>query len=311
MVTQVHVPVLLNEAIQYLNVKPNGVYVDMTLGRAGHSKVILSQLTTDGMLIGIDQDDEAIAYSSDLLAGYGHNFEIVKANFRDVDKVLKDLGIYRVDGFLFDLGVSSPQFDEDYRGFSYNSDAQLDMRMDRSKNLDARYIVNNYSLKELIRVFKEYGEDKFSVKIAKEICKVREYKPINTTGELVEIIKSCKPARELMKKGHPAKQIFQALRIEVNDELGALKEALNKCTNFLKIGGRVVVISFQSLEDKIIKDSFKKLGVIEGNRLNFDTGKNEPNFKILTNKPVLPTAEEIVTNHRSQSAKLRALERLK
>lgn len=311
MVFKEHIPVMLNEALTYLNIKENGVYCDMTLGRAGHSSHILKLLSDEGMLIGVDQDDEAIAKSQNLLSSYGHNFEIVKNNFRNVDEIMKEVGVYSVDGFLFDLGVSSPQFDEDYRGFSYKQTSELDMRMNREQSLTAKEIINTYSLGDLIRVFKQYGEDKYSVKIAKTIVKTRALQPINTTTELVEIIKKCKPMKELEKKGHPAKQIFQALRIEVNDELNALREALKKCTKYLNIGGRIVVISFQSLEDKIVKDEFKKLGVIEGNRLDFDTGSTVADYKIITTKPLLPSEEEIIINHRAVSAKMRVIERIK
>lgn len=307
----IHKPVMLPEAIRLLNVKPRGTYVDMTLGRAGHSKAILEKLDRDGLLIGIDQDDEAIKYSKEMLSRYATNYEVVKANFRQIDDVLKELNITKVDGFLFDLGVSSPQFDEAERGFSYRLDAPLDMRMNQSQQLDARTIINTYTYKELLRVFKTYGEDKYSAKIAKEIIKSRSIAPIERTDELVNIIKSCKPQKELEKKGHPAKQIFQALRIEVNDELGALKEALIKCSKYLNVGGRIVVISFQSLEDRIVKERFKSIGIIEGNRLNFDTGTTVADYKIITNKPIVPTDEEIFENHRASSAKLRAIERIK
>lgn len=311
MTSNEHFPVMLTEAINYLNIKPNGVYVDMTAGRGGHSRAILEKLSFNGLLICIDQDDEAINYTRERLSEISSNFEIVKSNFRYIDKVLKDLQINHVDGFLFDLGVSSPQFDEDYRGFSYRSEGPLDMRMDTSSTLTAEYIVNNYSFEELIRIFKNYGEDKFSGKIAKRICDVRKYKNIETTQELVDIIKACKPNKELQKKGHPAKQIFQALRIEVNDELNVLKEALKKAINLVSVGGRVVVIDFQSLEDKIVKNAFKEVGIVEGNRLNFDTRNDVANYKILTTKPVVPSDKELELNRRSTSAKLRALERLR
>ena len=304
-----HFSVMLKESIKLLNIKPNGVYVDMTMGRCGHSKEILKKLTS-GSLICIDQDDEAIEYGNATLLNYGTNYRIVKSNFRDIDKVLKKLHVKKVDGFLFDLGVSSPQFDEDYRGFSYRNDAKLDMRMNQNQYLTAEYIVNNYPYSELVRIFKNYGEDKYSAKIAKKICEIREYSKIETTGQLVDIIKSCKPQKELQKKGHPAKQIFQALRIEVNDELGALKEGLEKSLNLVSVGGRIVVIDFQSLEDKIVKNMFKNVGVIEGNRDNIDTRDLKPDFKIITTKPIVPSEKEIEINNRSSSAKLRCIEKI-
>src|SRR5574344_1572437 len=265
-----HIPVLLKETIDGLNVKPDGIYLDLTIGRAGHSSVILKKLTT-GYLIGFDQDEEAIRESQARLSKISDRFTLIHSNFKNMGEMLKQHNITYVDGILMDLGVSSPQFDEAERGFSYRLDAPLDMRMNQSQQLDARTIINTYTYKELLRVFKTYGEDKYSAKIAKEIIKSRSIAPIERTDELVNIIKSCKPQKELEKKGHPAKQIFQALRIEVNDELGELKEALIKCSKYLNVGGRIVVISFQSLEDRIVKERFKSIGIIEGNRLNFDT----------------------------------------
>lgn len=266
-----HLSVLLNEVIEGLNIKENGIYIDATLGRAGHSKEILKRLKS-GLLVGIDQDDEALSYSKSLLAEVSNNFQLVKGNFRDLDKIVKNLSLERVDGILFDLGVSSPQFDEDYRGFSYRYNNKLDMRMNQSSSLTAKIVVNTYSKNDLIRVFKEYGEEKYANSIASNIVKYRNNKEIETTFELVDIIKKSKPMKELNKAGHPAKQVFQAIRIEVNDELNALKEGLNKALDILSINGRVAVISFHSLEDKIVKNIFREraiIMVIESMTLNY------------------------------------------
>ncbi len=309
-----HIPVLLNEAIDGLNIKPSGTYVDGTLGRAGHSSEILKRLNSKGKLICIDQDQEAIDYSEVKLGRISQNYQIVKNNFRNIDVVLDEVGIKKVDGFLFDLGVSSPQFDEDYRGFSYNKDAKLDMRMDNENSLTAEKIVNTYSLNDLTKIFREYGEEKFSYQIAKNIVKARSTKPIETTYELVEIIKESKPKSELLKHGHPAKQVFQALRIEVNDELNALEEALEKTTKFLNVNGRIVVITFHSLEDRIVKKFFKKMSVIEGNRINDYLNPSDiktPDFKEINKKVIIASEEEIANNRRSKSAKLRILEKVK
>ncbi|MBQ9266292.1 MAG: 16S rRNA (cytosine(1402)-N(4))-methyltransferase RsmH [Bacilli bacterium] len=309
-----HIPVLLNEAIEGLNIKPNGTYVDGTLGRAGHSSEILKRLNNQGKLICIDQDQEAIDYSNNKLNSISQNYQIFKNNFRNLDEVLKEVDVNQVDGFLFDLGVSSPQFDEDYRGFSYNKDAKLDMRMDSGNTLTAEIVVNTYSLNELTRVFREYGEDKFSYQIAKNIVKARSEKPIESTYELVEIIKKSKSKSELAKAGHPAKQVFQALRIEVNDELNALEEALEKSVKYLKVGGRIVVITFHSLEDRIVKKFFKKMSAIEGNRLNDYINPSDiktPDFKEINRKVIVASEEEIANNRRSKSAKLRVLEKVK
>lgn len=309
-----HKPVLLKEVIDGLNIKKDGIYLDLTLGRAGHSSEILKRLGADGLLIGIDQDEEAIEASNEKLEKIAFNFKIIKTNFRNIKQVLDDLHIREIDGALFDLGVSSPQFDEDYRGFSYRFDGPLDMRMDTNRSLTAKDIVNTYSLKELNRVFKEYGEDRYSYQVAKNIVKYREKKEIETTQELVNIIKASKPKKELSIIGHPAKQIFQALRIEVNDELNALKEALESVILSLKVGGRICVISFQSLEDKIVKDLFRKYAIIEGNRINdYVDPKNikTPDYKEVNKKVIIAGKEELEENRRAKSAKLRILEKIK
>lgn len=314
MKTDFHIPVMLNEAIEGLNIKPDGIYVDMTLGRAGHSSEILKRLNENGLLICIDQDDEAITYSKAKLSKIRSNFKIVKSNFRSIKNVLSELGIEKVDGILFDLGVSSPQFDEEYRGFSYNKDADLDMRMDLDNPLTAKEIVNTYPFDKLARIFREYGEEKFAYQIAKNIVKARENEGINTTFQLVDIIKSSKPQKELAKPGHPAKQVFQSLRIEVNDELNALKEALEGALSSIKVGGRIVVITFQSLEDRIVKQAFRKVSVIEGNRRNDYIDPKDiqtPDYREVNKKVIIASEEELEMNRRSKSAKLRIIEKIK
>lgn len=308
-----HLSVLLNEVIEGLNIKENGIYIDATLGRAGHSKEILKRLKS-GLLVGIDQDDEALSYSKSLLAEVSNNFQLIKGNFRELDKIVKNLSLERVDGILFDLGVSSPQFDEDYRGFSYRYNNKLDMRMNQSSSLTAKIVVNTYSKNDLIRVFKEYGEEKYANSIASNIVKYRNNKEIETTFELVDIIKKSKPMKELKKAGHPAKQVFQAIRIEVNDELNALKEGLNKALDVLSINGRVAVISFHSLEDKIVKNIFRERAIINGNRINDFKLPDEialPSYDLVNRKVIVPTEEEILINHRSKSAKLRIIEKVR
>ena len=309
-----HKQILLNEVIEGLDIKSDGVYLDLTLGRAGHSKEILKRLSLNGLLIGIDQDEEAICYSRVELSKISNRYKIVKSNFSNIKNILSDLNISTLDGALFDLGVSSPQFDEDYRGFSYRFNNKLDMRMDLSSSLTAYDVVNTYSFKELLRVFKEYGEDKYSYNIAKNIVKERDIKPIVTTFDLVDIIKRSKPLKELNKAGHPAKQIFQAIRIEVNNELNVLKKALEDVINSLNINGRVCVITFHSLEDRIVKNLFKKYSVVEGNRINdFRKAKDieEANFIEVNKKVIVPSEEEIINNPRSKSAKLRILKRVR
>ena len=306
-----HVSVLLNEAIDALNIKKDGIYVDLTLGRGGHSSKILEKLTT-GKLYCFDQDKEAIEQSRPRLEKISSNFEIIKSNFRNFKEELEKRGISKVDGILMDLGVSSPQFDNEERGFSYKGSARLDMRMDQEQSLDAYEVINNYSLNELCRIFREYGEDKYYYQIARKIVQNRIDSPIETTDELVDIIKSCKPQKELMKKGHPAKQIFQAIRIEVNDELGALKEALQKAIEMIDKNGRIVVISFHSLEDRIVKNMFNSVAKIQGDRLNLYTLPDEiekPKYELVNNKIIVPSEKEMEVNSRSKSAKMRILTR--
>ena len=308
-----HVSVLLNEAIDALNVKEDGIYVDLTLGRGGHSKEILKRLTT-GHLYAFDKDDEAIEESKKNLEEFSKKITIIRDDFRNFRQNLENLGVKKVDGILLDLGVSSPQFDEGNRGFSYRENSRLDMRMDTRQKLTAFDVVNTYSVGELTRIFREYGEDKYSYQIARKIVEKRQQKPVETTLELVEIIKASKPQKELAKKGHPAKQIFQALRIEVNDELGALKDALKDALEVLNIGGRIVVITFHSLEDRITKVMFQNVSKVEGTRKNvfaLPTKEDEPDFKLVNNKVILPSKKEQETNPRSKSAKLRSIERVK
>lgn len=306
-----HISVLLEEAVASLNLKENGVYVDATLGYAGHSSKILEKIKR-GYLFAFDQDSEAIRLSTDRLNSIGTNFTIIRSNFKNLKKELNKLGIERVDGLLFDLGVSSPELDDAERGFSFHKDAKLDMRMDTSQKFSAYELVNNYSYEELKNIFYKYGEDKFSPSIAKKIVQYREQKPIETTLELVEIIKSAVPMKERLKK-HPARQIFQAIRIEVNDELNVLRDALEQSTELLNIGGRVVVITFHSLEDRIVKKYFNEVSKVDDIIKGLPNINEDllPDYKVVNNKPILPTKEEIEENPRSRSAKMRILERIK
>ena len=309
MTNQKHIPVLLNEVIDGLNIKANGIYLDLTLGRAGHSSEILKRLNSKGLLIGVDQDIEAINESNERLSKIANNYKIIKSNFVRVDEILTELGINKVDGILMDLGVSSPQFDESERGFSYRYDAPLDMRMNQEDSLTAKKVVNTYSEIELRKIFYEYGEDKYSASIARNIVKYRQNKEIETTFELVDIIKSSKPAKELKKAGHPAKQIFQALRIEVNNELNVLKETLTKLPKYLNSDGRLAIITFHSLEDKIVKSAFKDLAVVEGNRNDFPIKEETKDYVLITRKGIKATEAELENNHRSASATLRIIAR--
>ncbi len=307
-----HKSVLLKEAIEGLNIKEDGIYVDATLGRAGHSSEILKRLKS-GKLYCFDQDKEAIDYSFKKLASISSNFEIIYSNFKNMKEELNKRGVEKIDGILFDLGVSSPQFDEDYRGFSYRFNALLDMRMNQENLLTAKKIVNTYPLEKLIKIFKEYGEEKYSYSIAKTIVKAREVKEIETTFELVDLIKKSLPKKELFKDKHPAKKIFQALRIEVNDELEVLKIALNDSIKLLKKDGRIAVITFHSLEDRIVKNIFKEVSFIKGDRKNDYLLPNEikkAEFELVNKKVITPSNIEIEENRRSKSAKLRILKKL-
>ena len=301
-----HIPVLLKEVITNLEVKSNGNYVDLTLGRGGHSKEILKQLKS-GHLYAFDQDAEAIEKSRKVLEEVSSNFTIYHTNFINMKSVLESEGVYgKIDGILMDLGVSSPQLDEDVRGFSYKVDAPLDMRMDQRNSLTAATIVNTYSYDELVKILRDYGDERFAPSIARNIIKSR---PINTTLELVDVIKRSKPSKELKKEGHPAKQAFQAIRIAVNDELNVLKETLKDAVEGLAPRGRLLVISFHSGEDRIIKSFFKDLTVVEGNRINLPTEVKETRFKLITHKPIEASEQELKENNRSHSAKLRIIEK--
>lgn len=303
-----HYSVMLNEAIELLNIRDGGTYIDLTLGRGGHSSEILKRIP-NGKLFSFDIDEEAIKKSKPRLEEIGSNFEIVLRNFGYAVEELKKRGIDKVDGILMDLGVSSPQFDEADRGFSYRLEGPLDMRMNQSQDLTAAKIVNTYSYEDLKNVFKEYGEDPDSAKVAKLICEERLVKPITTTQELVEIIKRAKPMKSLAKKGHPAKQIFQALRIETNDELGMLKKALNELPDILAPNGVMAVITFHSLEDRMVKKMFRGLTTIEGSRHMPFEEVEEANYIDLTRHPIIASEKELEENHRSTSAKLRGIQR--
>ena len=304
-----HIPVLLNETISGLNIKPDGIYMDLTLGRGGHSGEILKQLKT-GHLYGVDQDIEAINESEKYLRTISNNFTLIHRNFSSIEEILSENHLDYIDGILMDLGVSSPQFDEGDRGFSYREDAQLDMRMDQRNPLTAYDIVNKYSQEEIFKILRDYGEEKFAYSIAKNIVKAREEKPINTTFELVEIIKKSKPMKELAKAGHPAKQTFQALRIAVNDELNVLEICLKKALKALRPhGGRLAVITFHSLEDRIVKNIFKDATVVEGSRHDIPMINEEKEYQLVNRKPIIATDKELEVNHRSASAKLRIIER--
>ncbi len=306
-----HISVLKDELINNLNLKEDSIIVDGTLGYAGDSSIILERIKK-GFLFAFDQDSEAIEYSTNVLNKIGTNFTIIKSNFVNLKQELNKRGIEKIDGAIFDLGVSSPQLDNGRRGFSYHEDARLDMRMDKDNPLDAYYVVNNYDLNDLTRIFRDYGEDKFAYQIAKKIVKQREEKPLETTLELVEVIKSAVPEKEKRKK-HPAKQIFQAIRIEVNHELDVIKPALEQALEMLNVGGRVEVITFHSLEDKIVKKYFKEVCSIDDKIKGLPNIPKEylPDFKLVVNKAIIPTDKELENNNRARSAKLRIIERVK
>lgn len=310
-----HVTVLLNEAVENLNIKPDGVYVDCTLGGGGHTQKILSQLNEKGRLFSFDQDQTAIEYNQkkldkELQSG---KLTLVKDNFRNIKNCLNNRGISKIDGVVYDLGVSSPQFDVAQRGFSYKLEAPLDMRMDQSQSLTAKEIVNEWSFNDLVRIFSRYGEEKFSKSIARKIEQQRQQKSIDTTTELVEIIKSGIPARARRTGGHPAKRVFQALRIAVNDELGALEDSLEQALAMLNVEGRVSVITFQSLEDRLVKNMFKEKTSLPDlpQGLPVIPEGMDVDFRLVNRKPILPSEDEIEKNHRAHSAKLRVIERIK
>lgn len=308
----VHKSVLLNECIDNLNIKPDGIYVDGTMGGAGHSGCIAAKLENGGRLIAIDQDEDAIAVGMDRLSVYGDKVTIVRSNYSCMKEIVRGIGLDGVDGILLDLGVSSYQLDNPERGFTYRDEnAPLDMRMDNRMEMTARDIVNDYTDEELRRIIRNYGEDKFAGNIAKEIVKSRAVKPIETTGELVDIIRRAYPAKELRKLGHPAKKTFQAIRIELNSELKVLEENLRDMVNLLNDGGRICVITFHSLEDRIVKNIFRECEnpcICPPDFPVCVCGRKSLG-KVISRKPILPSEEELAENKRSQSAKLRVFER--
>lgn len=301
-----HKSVLLNECIEYLNLKNDSIIVDCTLGYGGHSSIILKNIK-DGHLYSFDQDREAITYSKKRLDEIASNYTIINSNFVNIKEKLQELGINKVDGILYDLGVSSPQLDEDYRGFSFHKDAKLDMRMNQEQDFSAYDVVNKYSYEELTDILYKYGEEKFAKNIARNIIKSR---PINTTLELVEIIKQAVPMKYKIDH-HPARKTFQAIRIEVNKELDVFKKSLEDALDILNVGGRICVITFHSLEDKICKDVFKSVSSIKEELKNLPVIPLEylPNYKVV--KTIKPTKKELEENNRSRSAKLRVIERIR
>jgi 16S rRNA (cytosine1402-N4)-methyltransferase len=307
-----HITVLKEEAVEGLNIKKEGTYVDCTLGGAGHSERIAAQLGPEGLLIGIDQDERALAHAREALTPYEGRFQLVKSNFRSLAKVLNQLQVTAVDGILYDLGVSSPQLDEGERGFSYNHDAPLDMRMDHTQSLTAHEIVNQWDEQQLANIIYRYGEEKFSRRIATRIVQERTKQMIHSTFQLVEIIKQAIPAPARRTGPHPAKRTFQALRIAVNDELRAFEDSLQEALEVLCNDGRLVVITFHSLEDRICKQFFQEAS--RGCTCPPDfpqcVCENKQKLKIITRKPIIPTEEEIESNPRARSAKLRIAQKL-
>ena len=306
-----HVSVLLNECIENLNIKPDGIYVDGTMGGAGHGLEIVKKLSPKGMLIGIDRDEEALAVAKERLKEF-NNVKYVHDNHDNIDEIIKNLNLNGVDGILLDLGVSSYQIDEKTRGFTYMNDGPLDMRMDKSQELTAEYIVNNYKEQELARIIFEYGEEKFSRKIAKNICEYRSNKKIETTSELVKIIEKSIPGKFREKNSHPAKRTFQAIRIEVNNEIEPLYNTVKNSINALNSKGRLCVITFHSLEDRMVKKAYVDA---EGKctcpkDLPYCVCGNVSLGKIINKKPILPTEKEMQENSRSRSAKLRVFEKI-
>lgn len=304
-----HKSVMLNEVLDALKINPNGTYLDCTLGGGGHAQAIGSRLNAQGLLIGIDQDDAAIQAATENLAGLTCEVKILRGNFNELNKILDALNVDKIDGAIFDLGVSSHQIDTAERGFSYMKDSPLDMRMDRRQTLTAHDVINSYDEERLIKIFREYGEERFSKRIAAAICKARKISPIETTGELVNLIEKNIPHTK--NGGHPAKRIFQAIRIEVNSELEILSDALKKAVNKLKIGGRLAVITFHSLEDRITKETFKTLaqGCICPKNFPVCVCNHKAEIKLL-GKATAPTDAEIEINSRAKSAKLRVVEKI-
>lgn len=306
-----HVPVLLKECIEGLGIKPDGIYIDGTLGRAGHSLEIAKRLRK-GRLIGIDKDDAAIEEAGKLLSAFGNKITLVRGDFREIGSILDNLDVPKVDGMLFDLGVSSPQLDDAARGFSYMADAPLDMRMDKNARFSAFNIVNEWPENELKRILFEYGEERYAPRIAALIVKKRDNKKIESTLELVDIIRSAMPGKALREKQHPAKRSFQAIRIAVNDELGAIEEMLKAAPDRLNTKGRLCVISFQSLEDKLVKNAIAKRekGCTCPPDFPVCVCGFVPTLRPVTKKPIIPDEEELAHNPRARSAKLRVAERI-
>lgn len=306
-----HTTVLLKETVDGLNIKPDGIYVDCTLGGAGHSEYLLSKLSDQGMLYSFDQDNTAIENAKVKLSQYANRVTLIQSNFKYLKEELHALGVNKVDGVLYDLGVSSPQLDTPERGFSYQHDAPLDMRMDQSASISAFDVVNSWSYEDLVRIFFQYGEEKFSKQIARKIEAAREKKPIETTFELVELIKEGIPAPARRKGGHPAKRVFQAIRIAVNDELSVFEDSLEQAISILNPKGRISVITFHSLEDRICKKVFKTASSLPDlpHGLPVVPDEYKPTLKLITRKPILPSEEELEGNNRARSAKLRIAEK--
>ena len=304
-----HKSVLLRESIDNLNIRENGVYVDATLGFGGHSLEILKRINK-GFLFAFDQDNEAIQYSTERLKEF-NNFKIIKSNFANMMECLKKEGINKVDGILFDIGVSSMQLDEDYRGFSYHNDARLDMRMDTDSDFSAYELVNTYDYTNLVRVLRDYGEEKYASSIANNIIRARQNKNIETTLELVEIIKKSMPMKAL-RDGHPARKTFQAIRIEVNHELDVLNVALEQAIDLLNVGGRLCVITFHSLEDRMVKNIFRKYSEVDNrfSKLPYVPDEFKPRLKIIS-KGIVPSELELVDNNRARSSRLRVVEKIR
>ncbi|GIO21869.1 16S rRNA (cytosine(1402)-N(4))-methyltransferase RsmH [Oceanobacillus sp. J11TS1] len=307
-----HYSVLKEETVKGLEIKPNGIYVDCTVGGGGHSIEIASRLDENGKLIAFDQDIQALEAAKERLSAYQDKVTFVHSNFQGLEEGLSELGVTHVDGILFDLGVSSPQLDQADRGFSYHQDAQLDMRMDQSQSLTAYEVVNQWTYERLVSIFFRYGEEKFSKGIARKIEKAREVKPIETTGELVDIIKDAIPAPARRKGGHPAKRIFQAIRIAVNDELEVFNQALHQAAKVIGKNGRIAVITFHSLEDRLCKQAFKMWSTDKPTprHLPITPESHQAPFKLITRKPIIAQTNELDENRRSRSAKLRIVEKI-
>ncbi len=307
----IHQSVLLDETIEYLNVKPDGIYVDGTLGGGGHAFEVCKRLGEHGHFVGIDQDAAAIEAAGKRLAPFKDKVDIVRSNYKDMKRVLQDLGVQKVDGIVLDLGVSSYQLDNAERGFTYREDVPLDMRMDQRQSKTARDIINEYSEMELFHMIRDYGEDKFAKNIAKHIVMERDKHPIETTGQLIAVIDRAIPAKIRAKSGHPAKKTFQAIRIELNHELEVLNDSLDTMIDLLNEGGRICIITFHSLEDRIVKTIYKRNEnpCICPPSFPVCTCGRKPKGKVITRKPVVPQAEEINNNKRSKSSKLRVFER--